>query len=112
MAQADFKHGSPIMVDHTPGSAVAMGDVVVVSATPRVAHVAIPANTLGALAVFGGIYEMVGAGAYANGVKVYWDNAAGKVTTSAGSLKVFGELVSPCSGDGATCNVFHNPGTL
>lgn len=112
MAQASFKQGSPVMADHTPSSAVAAGAVVVVSATPRVAHVAIPANTLGALAVFGGIYQMVGAGVYADGVKVYWDPVAEKVTTTAGSLKVFGELVSACSADGATCLVFHNPGTL
>lgn len=112
MAQAQFKQGNPIMADHTPGTAVAAGAVVVVGATPRVAHRDIAANEKGALAVFGGIYEMVGAGVYADGTKVYWDNVAGKVTTTAGSLKVFGELVSACSADGATCRVFHNPGTL
>ena len=112
MAAVILKQGSPVMVDHTPGSAVAAGDVVVVSASPRVCHRAIEANKLGALAVFGGVYLATGNGAIANGAKVYWDNATGKMSTTAGSLKVFGEAVSACSGDDATFLVFHNPGTL
>jgi predicted RecA/RadA family phage recombinase len=102
----------PVMADHTPSSAVLAGAVVVIGNNPRIAHRDIAANELGALAIFGGIYEVTAAGAYTDGAKVYWDPVANKVTTTAGSLKVFGELVTASSGDGGRCLMFHNPGAL
>lgn len=112
MPAVNLKRGSPDMANYTPSSAVTAGDVVVVSATPRVAHLDIAANDPGALAVFGGTYEAQGDAAIADGKKVYWNAAAGKMTETAGANKVFGESVSACTGDAATFLVFHNPGTL
>lgn len=112
MAAVNFKQGSPVMADYTPSSAVTAGDVIVTSGTPRVAHRDIAASDLGALACMGGIYEATGNAAIAADVKVYWDNATGKMSTTAGALKVFGVSVSACSADDATFLVLHNPGTL
>lgn len=110
MGMADFKHGSPAMVDHTPAGAVAIGDVVVTNDTPRVSHRAIAAGELSALAAEGGVYECVGDAAIAADKKVWWNAAASKVTTTASTHKVFGVTVSACSADGSTCLVRHYPG--
>lgn len=109
--EAQFVHGNPVMVDHTPSGAVAAGEVVVTADTPRVAHLDIAASTLGALAAEGGVYRMVGNAAIAADKKVYWDNTANKVTESAaaGANKAFGVTVTACTGDGAYCWVRHDP---
>lgn len=110
MAMADFKHGSVEMVEHTPGSAVTAGDVVVTSGTARIAHSDIAASTLGALAANGGVYEVAGDAAIAADKKVYWVAASSKVSETAGSNKVFGITVTACSGDTALCLVRHDVG--
>lgn len=109
MGMADYKYGDPRMVDHTPGSAIAIGDVVVTNDTVRVAHRAIAANELSALASEGGVYEVVGDAAIAADKKVWWNAAASKVTTTASTHKVFGVTVSACGGDGQACLVRHDP---
>lgn len=108
-SEARFLHGEPLMVDHTPGSAVSAGQVVVTADTPRIAHLDIAANTLGALAAGGGVYEVAGDAAIAADKKVYWNNTANKVTETATSNKVFGVTVTACTGDGALCQVRHDP---
>lgn len=110
MAQVTFRQGDPQFCDHTPGSAVTAGDVIITSATVRIAHVDIAASALGALAYSGGIYECTGDAAIAEDKKVYWVDADNEVTETAGSNKVFGVTVSACSGDGSTCLVRHDPG--
>jgi predicted RecA/RadA family phage recombinase len=57
IGEADFVHGDPLMIDHTPGSAVAAGEVVVVDDLVYICHRAIAANALGALAAGGGVYD-------------------------------------------------------
>lgn len=109
MGMADFKKGDPRMVEYTPGSAVAVGDVIVTNDTPRVAHLAIAANALGSLAAEGGIYEMVGDAQIAADKKVWWNASASKVTTTASTHKPFGYTVTACSADGSTCLVRHEP---
>jgi predicted RecA/RadA family phage recombinase len=95
-----FHQGHPLMVDYTPSGAVAAGDVVVISGRPYVAHNAIAANTLGALAMEGGVYKGIAAGNYAPGQKVYWNASTGKITTAVGSHPHFGWIV-PSSDPGA-----------
>ena len=82
---ATFRHGNPVMVDHTPGSGVTAGDVIVTGDTPRIAHRDIAANALGALASGGGVYDMTADAAIAADKKVYWNASASKVTETAGS---------------------------
>ena len=46
----NFKHGTVLMVDHTPGTAVSAGDVVTIGDVQCIAHNDIPAGKLGAVA--------------------------------------------------------------
>ena len=73
------------ILNHTPASAVAAGDVVVVGSLVAVAPRAISANTLGALAVEG-VYEMpCASGATgAQGSAINWYAASGVAHASTG----------------------------
>ena len=109
---AKFFHGDVISMDYTPATAVATGQVVVLGNVPYVSHADIPANALGALSIQGGAYKCVTDGTVAGpGVKVYWDNAAKRVTTTAGANKQFG-LSGPnqaAAAAGTEIVVFHQP---
>lgn len=109
--EARFVHGAPVMVDHTPSAAVAAGEVVVTSGTPRIAHSDIAANALGALAAEGGVYEVAADAAIGADVKVFWNTTANQVsaTDGAGAHKPFGVTVTASSGAGATCLARHDP---
>lgn len=107
--ESQFLHGNPLMVDYTPGAAVPAGTVVVTGDTPRVAHLDIAANTLGALAAEGGVYTMTGDAAIAADKRVYWDNTANKVTETASGNKVFGVTVTACAANNGTLAVRHDP---
>lgn len=110
MAEAQFLHGYPLMVDHTPGSAVAAGQVVVVSNTPYVAHLDIAANKLGALAARGGVYKGAAAAAVATkGIKIYWDDTANEFTATATGNKHFGFSAGASYDGDAFVNVEHAP---
>lgn len=111
MAEAAFVHGDPLMVDYTPSSDVAAGDVVVIGVIPYVAHGDIPANTKGAVAARGGVYQGIAAGNYAPGAKVYWDADEGEFSTAVGSLPHFGFIVpsSDPAADGDPVIVEHCP---
>lgn len=121
MAEATFRHGDPVLVDYTPSSGnVAEGQVVVVGsvtantsgtgAIAMVAHRPITNNTLGALAVRGGVYDVTNLNNAATGAKVYWDDTNNKVTTVSTNNAVFGWVVAD-GGGGAntTCKALHNP---
>lgn len=107
--EARFSHGEPLMVDYTPGSAVSAGTVVVIGDAPRIAHQDIPANALGALAAFGGVYFVAADAAIAVGKKVYWNNSANKVTETASGNKAFGQTIDAAAADGAVIRVIHQP---
>lgn len=109
MPMATFFQGTPLMVDHTPGSAVSAGDVVVTNDTPRIAHVDIAASTLGALATSGGVYKMTADGAIGADKKVYWDASASKVTLTSSGNKVIGVTTTAAAADGDAIYVRHDP---
>ena len=105
MALVTFRHEGE-SIDHTPGAAVAAGDVVVQGELVGVAKVDIPANALGALAV-AGVFDFpkaTGVGtAITSGSTVYWDEAAKEATTNsaAGVNKELGKTVAAAAdGDG------------
>lgn len=106
---ATFRHGDPVFVDYTPATAVNAGDVIVTNDTPRVAHLDIPANVLGALAAGGGVYEIVCDVATPADKKMYWDPVNHWVTATAGALKPFGYSVTPTGGAAQTMYVRHDP---
>lgn len=107
--QATFRHGTPLMVDHTPTSAIAAGDVVVVADVPMIAHHDIAANELGALAANGGVYEVTADAAIAKGKWVFWVDSSNKVSVTATGNKGFGITVEAATGDGDKFMVEHEP---
>lgn len=121
MALVTFRHGNPVMVDYTPSSGnVAEGDVVLVgtvatnntagySAIACVAHRPIVNNTLGSVAVGGGVYECVNLNNSADGAVVFWDGT-NKVTSVTNTKAKFGYIIQD-GGGGAntTCLVVHDP---
>ena len=121
MAEATFRHGDPVMIDYTPASGnVAAGQVVLVGsvtantagtgAIAGIAHRDITNNTIGALAVGNGVYDATNLNNAANGVKVYWDDSANKVTTVSTNNAQFGYVVANGGlNANTTCRVFHDP---
>lgn len=121
MAETTFRSGRAHMADYTPsGGNVAAGTVVVVGtvtantagegAVAMIAHSDITNNTLGALSVFGGIYDVINLNNAATGKKVYWDDTNNKVTTVSTNNAVFGWIVaSGGGGANSTARAFHNP---
>jgi len=119
--QAKFRHGNPLMVDFTPSgspvSSVSAGDVVVIGDVPMVAHSDIAEDAVGALAAFGGVYEMDSEDTdLTQGESVYWDASNEVVsdneTGSGYTLPHFGFVApnhwGPGSGSGKV-NVIHLP---
>lgn len=109
MGQADLHHGTPVMVDYTPGSAVTAGDVIVQNDVPNIAHSDIAANRLGAVAQGGGVYKCTADAAIVVGKKVYWNDTANKVTETATGNKLFGLTVTASAADGDAIYVEHRP---
>jgi hypothetical protein len=123
MSDTTFRHGDPVMVDYTPASGnIAEGEVVVLGsvtantsgtgAVMGIAHRPITNNELGALAVGGGVYDMVNLNNAATGAKVYWDitNNTRKVTSVSTNNAVAGWIVaSGGGGANSTCKVHHAP---
>lgn len=117
MAMATFRHGNPIMVDYTPASGnVAVGDIVVIHAAATnsttgadglvgIAHRPILNNTLGSLAVAGGVYAVINLNNAATGAAVFFDGT-NKATTVTNTLCFLGKIVAN-GGGGAntTCYV-------
>jgi predicted RecA/RadA family phage recombinase len=79
------------ILDHTPASAVAAGDVVVIGSLVAVAPRAIAANALGALAV-DGVYEMPCAsgatGAQGSAINWYATSGVAHATTGVAAGKL------------------------
>lgn len=110
MAQATFRHGSPLQVDYTPsGADVAAGQVVIVGDVPMIAHHAIEDGELGAVAAMGGVYQVVANEAIAVGKPVYWVNADDKVTETADGNTHFGYAITASAADGDEIDVVHCP---
>lgn len=115
MAEANFRHGDPTMIDYTPSSGnISAGQVVLIGNTSGVAlgvaHQDITNNVLGALDVFGGCYDVTNLNNAANGAKVWWDDTNNKVTTTSTNNAQFGYVIEG-GGGGAntTCTALLDP---
>lgn len=114
MAEATFRHGSPTMVDYTPGAGnVSAGEVVLIGnlagASCGVAHTDIENTKLGALAIGGGIYDVINLDNAATGAPVWWATT-NKVTTNSTNTALFGFIVaSGGGGANSTCRALHHP---
>jgi predicted RecA/RadA family phage recombinase len=113
MATATFIHGSPVMLDHKPVSEIAAGDLVVVGDEIRIAHQAITANALGALAAPSGnaVYRVpkaTGAStAIAAGKRVWWNAGSAVVTETQSTHKPLGITVAAAGDSDASVLVRH-----
>ena len=95
-----------LSIDHTPGSAVTAGDVVVQGELVAVAIRDIAANELGALVVSGVLDFTKKAGLVVTvGLQLFWDDTANEATdlAAAGANKLIGKAVAAAlSGDATT----------
>lgn len=98
-----LKYGKPVMAKHVETGTHNAGDVVVIGATPFVAHCDVPQYTGGtltdALACGGGIYTGVSDGTPKVGQDVYWVAATSKFTATAAGNAHFGKCVAGPTGD-------------
>lgn len=109
MPQSTFKYGTPNMVNHTPGSAVAVGDVVVRGNVPMIAHADLEANRAGALSDGGAVYEMDCNAAITDGAALWWDDTNNRVTTTATSNAHIGHAVGASYSSNTKVLVRHRP---
>lgn len=113
MAEAVFVQAGDA-IDYTPVADVAPGDVIVLGDLIGIARVAIPAETLGALAVVGvfAVAKGVGAGVtFSTGGLVYWDdtNKLAVATDGSGANKLLGKAIAAAGDDDATVRVRLSP---
>ena len=100
--EAQYSHGPQTMIDYTPGSAVAAGEVVVNNDLVGVALLAIAASALGALCVSGVfIFAKKSTDTFAIGTKVYWDDTNNEATTTSTDNTYLGKSVE-AAGSGVT----------
>lgn len=115
MAEATLRHGDPVFIDYTPSSGnVSAGQVVLFGNTAGltclVAHLDITNNTAGAMAAFGGVYDVTMLSNLANGAKAYWDDTNNKLTSTSTNNALFGFVVSGgAAGANTTVKALHMP---
>jgi len=113
MAEAVFIQDGQA-IDYTPGSDVAVGQVVVQSDLVGIAKHEIKADTLGALAVEG-IFDVAkeagGGVTFSTGDLAYWDdtNDVAVTTDGAGANKLLGKVVRAAADADATVRVKLTP---
>lgn len=98
------------LIDYTPSSAVAAGDVVVLNDLVTVAPRPIAANALGAVAVEGVFSLPKASGAIGQGAIVYWDATAGNITTTSSGNKRAGKAAAAEVSAATTVKVLLNIG--
>jgi predicted RecA/RadA family phage recombinase len=98
------------LIDYTPSSAVAAGDVVVLNDLVCVAPVAIAANKLGAVAIEGVFTLPKASGAIGQGAIVYWDATNSNITTTSSSNKRAGKAAAAAASGDTTVQVLLNQG--
>jgi predicted RecA/RadA family phage recombinase len=94
------------VIDHTPGSAVSSGDVVVMGVRVGIALADIEAGAVGAVQV-SGVFELpkLSTDVIAQGALVYWDTTPGEITVVVGSNVVAGYAVAAAGNGVTTCKV-------
>ena len=113
MADATLRHGLPRFIDYTPAAGnVAAGQVVVLGNTVGIscgiAHQDIVNNTLGALAIGGGVYDVTMLTNIAPYAKVFWDDTNNKVVSTT-TLIPFGRLLEGNTGANTIVRCEHDP---
>jgi hypothetical protein len=114
MAEATFRHGDPVYMDYTPAAGnISAGQVVLLGNTTGltcgIAHLDIENTKLGALAIGGGVYDVIMLTNLAPYTKVYWDDTNNKVVSTSTNNAQFGYLLEGNTGANATVEAFHAP---
>lgn len=112
--EATWRHGDPVMADFTPASGnVSAGQVVLLGnlagISCGIAHQDITNNTLGSLAVGGGVYDVTMLTNLAPWSLVYWDDTNNKVVSTSTNNAVFGVLLTGNTGANTVVEAYHNP---
>lgn len=109
--QAKFISGDPIMIPYTPSGAVSAGDIIVDGVKTYIAHLDIAANTLGAVAAGGGIYEVPKDGTsgpvFGLGDKLYWNDSSNLAEATATSNNPLGWAAEEAGASDDTVRVEH-----
>lgn len=115
MAEATFKHGDPTFESYTPSTGnVSSGQVILAGNTSGlttvIAHQDITNATLGAVAIGGGVYEVVMLSNIAQWGLAYWDDTNNKLTSTSTNNATFGFVVkNGAAGANATVFALHAP---
>ena len=106
MAQAVFVHAGE-SIDYLPASAVAAGDVIVLSDLVGVAKLDVAADALAVSGVFDFAKQSGAAVTFAIGDKAYWDdtNDVAVTTDGAGANKLIGKAVLAAADNDAIVRV-------
>lgn len=116
MAEARYVSGPVTMMDYTPsGADVAAGEIILVGDYTGIAHLPIAKGELGALAIDGGIYEVVkdgtGGPTFNQGDYIDWD-ADSNLAVAAGSGNGLGMATADAGTNDASVYVFHRANGL
>jgi len=106
--EAVFVHAGHI-VNHTPTTALAAGQVVVLGELVAVATYPVEANQTCGLAVQGVFDFAKGSTAIALGALVYWDDAANIATTTATGNKLIGKVIRAAAASDSRVRVLLTP---
>lgn len=114
--EATLRHGDPAFADYTPASGnIAAGQVVLLGNTTGlglgIAHQDIVNNTLGSLAIGGGVYDVTMLTNIAAWATVYWDDTNNKVVTTSTNNATFGVLLTGGTGANTVVEALHAPMT-
>lgn len=103
MGELNYVSGKPIMQKYTPAAAITAGKVVVLGATPFIAHADNPpfgtTTILDSLATRGGIYQGTADGAMSVGQDAFWDDTNNKVSATSTGNTHLGTVVAGPTGD-------------
>ena len=102
-----FQRGESI--DYIPQTDTEAGAVVFLGKLAGITKLDIPAGELGAIAVVGVFSILKAAGAVAAGDGIYWDEVAGKATTTP-NTKYLGVAIEAAASDADTVKVLINVG--
>jgi len=113
MATITFRHGNPVMMDYTPGSAVSAGCYVelgnLVGLTCGVTHEDIAASELGAIGVGGGVYDVKFALCTNVGDMVHYSTGLAALTTNSTNSSQFGYALETTAAVNLTAKAIHVP---
>lgn len=109
MGTASTYQADPGHIDHTPVSAVAVGDVVVLGDLFCVADRPIPAGKLGALAIEGAFILPKDSSTLSAGDTVYWTGSAISSSGGSGTTRA-GWAIADAATGATTCKVLINYG--